>query len=180
MLINPSRCRMPTPARELSGTDSTVAARPCKGLGDRLVVLCSILASSSIGAPSSRIKQDPLAQHISYGNSLCVPSFHESPPIAIHGFVQLASILYASLCPAAAFHLIIAFGTITSFGVVAGFCRRLRKRRKLGVNDSRGWMSCTTRLHCHLGDWIQTYTFLGGRIQTCTLACRAVCNSSMS
>ena len=88
--------------------------------------------------------------------------------------------LYATLCPAAAFHLIIAFGTITSFGVVAGFCRRLRKRRKLGVNDSRGWMSCTTRLHCHLGDWIQTYTFLGGRIQTCTLACRAVCNSSMS
>ena len=78
MLINPSRCRMPTPARELSGTDSTVAARPCKGLGDCLVVLCSILASSSIGAPSSRIKQDPLAQHISYGNSLCVPSFHES------------------------------------------------------------------------------------------------------
>ena len=178
MLINPSRCRMPTPARELSGTDSTVAARPCKGLGDCLVVLCSILASSSIGAPSSRIKQDPLAQHISYGNSLCVPSFHESHQSRIHGICTTG--LYATLCPAAAFHLIIAFGTITSFGVVAGFCRRLRKRRKLGVNDSRGWMSCTTRLHCHLGDGIQTYTFLGGRIQTCTLACRAVCNSSMS
>ena len=86
MLINPSRCRMPTPARELSGTDSTVAARPCKGLGDRLVVLCSILASSSIGAPSSRIKQDaasllslPLTGTANVDGELPVTTFERHP-----------------------------------------------------------------------------------------------------